>query len=68
MKGCFLKKVTDSANVQIFKISRKVTFFYKESVLHPYINFTESKKGLFQSNTEYTNIIHYVENNDFCHL
>ena len=33
MKGFFIEKVTDSANGQIFKISMKVTSFYKESVL-----------------------------------
>ena len=68
MKGCFFKKVIDSANGQIFKISRKVTFFYKEGTLHPYVNFTESRKGLILKNTEYTDIIHYVENNNFCDL
>ena len=46
MKGCFLDKVTHSPNGQIFKISRKVTLFYKENVLHLYVNFTVSKKGL----------------------
>ena len=68
MKGCFLKKVTGSANGQILKISKKVTLFYKESVLHPCFNFTESNKGLTLSNNEYTDILHYVENNNFCHL
>ena len=33
MKGCFIEKVTDSANGQIVKISMKVTLFYKESFL-----------------------------------
>ena len=68
MKCCFLGTLMDSANGQIFKISRKVTFFYKGSVLYPYVNFTESKKGLILSNNEYTDINHYVENNNFCHL
>ena len=43
IKGCFLEKVTYSANGQISKISRKVTFFYTESVLYPYVKFTESR-------------------------
>ena len=68
MKGCFLEKVTNSANGQILRISRKATFFYEESVLYLYVNFTGSKKGLIQNNTEYTDIIDYVENNNFCHL
>ena len=46
MKGCFLDKVTHSPNGQIFRISRKVTLFYNENVLHLYVNFTVSKKGL----------------------
>ena len=50
MKDCFLEKVTDSANGQIFTIPRKVTFFYKEKVLYHYVNFTESRKGLNNSN------------------
>ena len=68
MKGNFLEKIQDSTNGQIFKLSKKITFFYKESVLYPYVNFKETKKGLVLSSSEYTDIIHYVENNNYCHI
>ena len=65
MKGCFLEKVTDLTNSQIFKISRKVTLFYKESVLYPYVNFTEMKEGLILSNTECTNFSRSAVSSNF---
>ena len=68
MKGNFLEKIQDSTNGQIFKLPKKITFFYKESVLYPYVNFKETKKGLVLSSSEYTDIIHYVENNNYCHI
>lgn len=44
MKGCFLEKVTDSANGQIFKITKIVTFAHKENVLYPYVNFRRNQR------------------------
>ena len=40
IKGHFKEKsVFSNFKYQTYKYSRKVTFFYKESVIYPYINF-----------------------------
>ena len=45
IKGCFLKKVADSANGQIFRISKKVTIFYKESILScTYVSTSQNQR------------------------
>ena len=52
-RGCLHKRLLfkKSQIQQLVKFSgylRKWQFFYKESILHPCINFTESKKGKVQ--------------------
>ena len=49
-------------------LSNKITYFYKESVLYPYINIVEEKRGLSLDIKEYTEILLYIEQNGFSHL
>ena len=69
MKGNYLERTTHStATSQTYTVSSKITFFYKESVVYPYVNFKESMKGLILISTDYIEVIHFVEQNNFCHL
>ena len=60
--GHFLERVCHNKNDQLFKISKKVTFFYKDNVIYPYVPVVETKKGVILKNDEYTDIIRYFEN------
>lgn len=46
----------------------ETTYFYKESALFPSVNFAEGKKGYVLSNEGYTDILIYVEQNEFIHV
>ena len=43
--GKFLEQVCYNKNDQLFKVSKKDTFFYKENSIYSNVRFVESKKG-----------------------
>ena len=48
--------------IYIYKINKNLyTIFFKESIVFPFVQFVGTKKGLFLSNKEYTDILMYVE-------
>ena len=70
LEGNFLEKnerLTTSKKIG-YDLSKKVTFFFKESILYPYVNITEGKRGLFLNMTDYTDILYHIENNGYAHL
>ena len=44
-----MERETDLVKGKTYKLSKKKTFFYKESVVYPFVQFTTSKKGFFLS-------------------
>ena len=57
IKGHFMEKsVFSNSKYQTYKLLRKVTFFYKESVVYPYVNFGQNKKGFIPKIDEYAEI------------
>ena len=62
MMGNFLEKSSH------YTLSKNLTFFYKESVVYPYINFQPCKNGFKLEISDYTEILHFIEENGFCHL
>ena len=53
----------------IYKIaSEKETYFYKESVLFPFVNIIEDNKGLILKDEDFTDILIYVEQNGYIHV
>ena len=58
--GQFLEKTSTSTGHH-FKLSKKVTFFWKESVVYPFIQLTEIKKGFKISDIAFIGILQYVE-------
>ena len=64
LEGCFLEKHESSAKGYYYKLDRKKTFFYCESVVYAYVQFKETKKGMFISNIEYVEMLNYVNTVD----
>ena len=58
--GHFLEKISTSTGHH-FKLSKKVTFFYKESVVYPFVQLTETKKIFQMSDIDFIEILQYVE-------
>ena len=70
LAGHFLEKNDrrTTAKKMVFDLSKKLSFFFKESILYPYVNIEEGKSGLALEMTDYTDILYYVENNGYAHL
>ena len=51
-----------------YYLSKKTTYFFNESILYPYVNIIEGKRGLTLDNTDYTDILLHIENNGYAHL
>ena len=66
IKGHFMEKsVFSNSKYQTYKLSRKVTLFYKESVVYPYVNSEQNKKGFILKMDEYAEILNFVERNSY---
>ena len=68
LKGHFLEKIDEKDDHKLYKLSTKQTLLYKESVVYPYINFQETKKGFALKNSDLMEIIQFVEANNYCHI
>ena len=62
-EGKFLERKDESAKDTTYRISKRKTYFFKESIVHPFIQFKATKKGNFLPVKEYVEILNYVENN-----
>ena len=68
LKGHFLEKIDEKNDHKLYKLSKKQTFFYKESVVYPFVTFQETKKGLKLKHSDLMDIIQFVEANNYCHI
>ena len=57
----FLEKSTSNSTVHYFKVVIKTTYSYCESIVYPFAQFTEKKNEFFIQNSEYFEIINFVE-------
>ena len=60
-KGNSQKKVTKSNKNLTFKLKKKTTYFYPESIVYPFVNFYEKNGNYIIANTDYYEILTYVE-------
>ena len=65
LKGNFLAKVHDGKDHIVYKKSDLVTYFYKETILRPFVPFVESRNGLKLMNHDYVDIIYHLEKNGY---
>ena len=68
IKGQFLEFLHENKNKKNYKLSNKVTYFYKESILYPFVNMNENKNSFELSYSDFADIIYFVESNGFCHI
>jgi len=62
------KSMASTTKCQAYKMSKRVTHFYSDSVVHPFVNFEASKKGFKLTMTDYADILHFVEDNSYAHI
>ena len=69
-KSIFLKEnvLERSRHLNLFKEQRKVTLFYPETIVYPFVEVTGTKKGEHISDGEISHIISYVESNNMTHI
>lgn len=67
--GHFLERLNVEKRSTTYKlVDNKITYFYKESVIFPFVNIVESKKGLVLSDEDYTDILIYIEQQGLVHV
>ena len=66
--GSFMEKQSDGTKSTLYKLSKKTSIFYNESILFPFVNFKEGKHGHSISNEDLTDILIHMEQNSFAHV
>ena len=59
--GNFLERSRSNSKWHYFKVDSKTFYFYLESIVYSLAQFTEKKNEIFIKNSEYFQIIHFVE-------
>ena len=52
----------------LYKLSKKKTFSFRESVVYPFVQFKGHKKGFFFSMEEYVKVLNYVDSNGLARI
>ena len=65
LKGKFLERSYTGKDYTMFQISKLETFFYRETIIYPFVTLYEMKNGLKLMNTDYTDILNYAQINGF---
>lgn len=66
--GKFYERCNTTKTGTIYNLSKKMTFFYSESVVFPFVELEERKNGYFLSNSHYSEILCHMEETGFTHL
>ena len=65
VSGYYLEKHSETCKGKMYSINKKKdVFFFKESIIYPFMNFTEvngKKKRMFLSNEDYCDLLHFVD-------
>ena len=61
LQGNFLERVSSSKSYILFKCSKKITYFYQETILFPFVEMEETNKDFILKNENYTDLYH-IEN------
>ena len=57
LQGKFLEKVTKSNKKLTFKLMKRTTYFYPESIVYPFVNFYEENGNYIIANTDFCEIL-----------
>ena len=61
LSGKFLKPTRYDS---IYKLQKKTTYFYKETVVFPFAQFSNTKKGILFSNEDLCEVLSHNNNKD----
>ena len=64
----FPRTKTSFTNISAVWYFRKSTIFLSENTGHPYVNISVGKNRFVLKNSDYTNILHFIEQTHFSHL
>lgn len=59
LEGIFFERL--SGHDKVFRLDKKIAFFYKESVAYPFVQLTPTKKGFSLTDDEHQIVPTYVE-------
>jgi len=69
IEGHFLERLSSFKNGHIYKLQQnKKTFFYRESVVYPFVQIIPSKKGLYLPINEYVEVLNFIESNGLSYI
>ena len=57
LKAHFFKKENELCSTKVLDHSSNTIYFYSKSILQPYVNLLQSKKGFILKNTDFIDII-----------
>ena len=66
--GNFLERSRSNWKGHYFKVDSETSYFYHESIAYPFAQFTEKKNEFLIENSEYFEIIHFVEHTGMASL
>ena len=66
--GNFLEEMYAVKDGCYYKMCKKDTFIFKESIVYPFVQFQPRKKGYFLPNTDLVEILNYIEQNGLASL
>ena len=61
IRGSYLEKTSTNKNGDNYKLMTKIVYFYKESVVYPFVNFEKQKLHYTISKNDLCEIISYVQ-------
>ena len=59
--GKYLERESETRHKRSFKEMKKTMFFYRTSVVYPFVNFEKSKNLFHITKTEYCDVLSYIE-------
>ena len=70
LSGHFFEKNDKYSNMKkyVYNKSKKITYFFRESIMYPYVNMVEEKHGYSLSAQDYTEILLAIEQNGYSYL
>ena len=66
--GNFLERSRSKSKWHYFKVDSKTSYFYHENIAYLFAQFTEKKIEFFIENSEYFEIIHFVQHTGMASL
>ena len=66
--GNFIERSRNNSKGHHFKVDSKTSYFYHESVVYHFAQFTEKKNEFFIEHSEYFQVTHFVEHTGMASL